>query len=102
MTHIKNIGLIEYGTTEQIYELNQLSRLPNYTIKKVLVHDMASVVSVQMHYPDAEIIFDKDQLLQDESIELVLVSAPKGDNVSFNSSSIVGEFLKVGKQVRIL
>ena len=49
------------------------------------------------HYPQAEIVGNLQDIISDESIDLVLVDAPKGAE-----PGIVKEVLDAGKHVRIL
>jgi predicted dehydrogenase len=76
MSSFKRIGLISSG--KQLQDAKRLSEL-------------------KAQYPDAEIISDTDEIMKDESIHLVFVSSPSGDNLD-----MAGQALSWGKHVRII
>ena len=49
------------------------------------------------HYPDAEFVQDKSAIINDGSIDLVIISSPDDEGMN-----IVTEALEAGKNVRIL
>lgn len=94
---INNTGLIECGVSDQIFHLDQTSHLNGYSITKAYVTDKTSAGIVQMKCPQAEIVADKTAILEDSSIDFILVLSPKADDMNF-----IGEALQAGKQVRIM
>ena len=93
----KNIGLIDCSSSGRNFQNTHLTNLTGYNIKKIMVSDYASTGIVQSQFPEVEIVLDKNDILNDGSIELVILSAPKEHEIS-----LVGEILQSGKQVRIL
>ena len=94
---INNTGLIECGVSDHIYQLNHTSQLNGYSITKAYVTDKTSAGIVQSQCPEVEIVNDKATILEDKTIDFILVLSPKADDMNF-----IGEALQAGKQVRII
>jgi predicted dehydrogenase len=94
---INNTGLIECGLSDQIIHLDHTSQLNGYSITKAYVSDKSSAGIIQMKCPQAEIVADKSAILEDKTIDFILVLSPKADDMNF-----IGEALQAGKQVRIM
>jgi predicted dehydrogenase len=94
---INNTGLIECGVSDQIFNLDHTSQLNGYSITKAYLKDKTSAGIVQMKCPKAEIVADKTAILEDKTIDFILVLSPKPDDMNF-----IGEALQAGKQVRIM
>ncbi|MEO5889069.1 MAG: Gfo/Idh/MocA family oxidoreductase [Ferruginibacter sp.] len=96
MNTIKNIGLIECGLQQPLY-ISPVSLLQGYEIKKVLSTEGANEDNIKSRYPLAEIVGNTRDILDDSSIDLVIVSGPSHEDMS-----LVGEALQAGKQIRII
>ncbi|KIC93480.1 hypothetical protein [Flavihumibacter solisilvae] len=96
-TTTKNIGLVAANATGHPLELPVSNAVNGYRLKKVFIQGDLSESLAKTHYPMAEIVGDLRDLIHDESIDLVLVEAPKGADLG-----IVKEVLDAGKHVRIL
>jgi hypothetical protein len=94
---IYNTGLIECGLSDQIFHLDHTSQLNGYSITKAYVTDKTSAGLVQIKCPQAEIVADKAAILEDTSIDFILVLSPQAADMTF-----IGEALQAGKQVRIM
>jgi predicted dehydrogenase len=94
---INNTGLIECGVSDHIFQLNHTSQLNGYSITKAYVTDKTSAGIVQSQCPEVEIVNDKATILEDKTIDFILVLSPKADDMNF-----IGEALQAGKQVRII
>lgn len=97
MNTIKNIGLINCGGIGQTLQLDSTNYLDGKSVKKVLMADKASADRVQLQYPEVEIVEDKNAILYDQAIDLVIVSSPKASDMN-----MVAEVLQAGKNVQIL
>ena len=97
MNTIKNIGLINCGGLGQILQLDPTNYSNSNSVKKVLMTDKAAAVRVQSQYPEVEIVQDTNSILQDQAIDLVIVSAPKASDMN-----MVAKVLQAGKSVQIL
>lgn len=96
MNKHKNIGLIVCGHISAPFQLSPASTEHGYALKKVLLTGKASGLDGQ-NFPGAEIVNDKALLLQDESLDLIIVSA-----ASNHCTDLIGEALQTGKPVRVL
>ena len=94
MAHVTNVGLIQCSDSAKPYHLDSKTESNNFHIKKVLAH--AGFASAAF-YPEAEFVHDKNEILHDSSIDLVIISSPGAEGMN-----IVTEALGAGKNVRIL
>lgn len=97
MSIARNIGLIECGVAGQNFQLEQMQDLNGYHLKKAFVLDNSTEGIFKSHYPQVEIVDNKKSILDDDTIELVVVSAPSATDMD-----IVSEFVHAGKHVRII
>ncbi|KYP16288.1 hypothetical protein [Flavihumibacter sp. CACIAM 22H1] len=66
-------------------------------IRKIYTADPAAANSIRQAFPDAELVFEGNELLEDQEISLVLVVPP----LPVQAPSI-GKMLASGKHVRIV
>jgi hypothetical protein len=97
MDTIKNVGLIECGTLHKPLYVSPVSILKGYTVKKVLSTDGTIDPNINNRYPGVEIVEHTKDILDDSTIDLVIVSDPAHEDMD-----IVGEVLQSGKQMRII
>jgi len=97
MNTIKYIGLIECGSLQKPLYISPASILQGYAVKKVLSPGGTSETNIKSRYPLAEVVASTRDILDDSSIDLVIVSDPSNEDMS-----MVGEALKAGKQIRII
>lgn len=60
------------------------------------VHSAATISAVLSQYPQAEIVSDKQEIMADEDISLVFVSAQGTEQ------DLLGEVVRSGKHVRVI
>ena len=96
MDSIINIGLIECGPQKPLY-ISPVSITKGYSVKKVLATDGSSEAAIKSRYPDAAIAENTRDILEDNSIGLVILSGASQDDMG-----MVGEALQAGKQIRII
>lgn len=97
MHTIKNIGIIECGTSGKNFHTNHSAHLNGFVVSKILVADTSAAQMVHKQYPNTELVFDKASILNDNTIDMVILSEPNETELF-----MVGEILQAGKQVRIL
>jgi predicted dehydrogenase len=97
MNAIKNIGVIECGTLQKPLFISPLSMTEGYSIKKILSTTDANEDNIKSRYPKAEIVDNTRAILDDHTIELVIVSGPSHEVMPY-----VGEAIEAGKQIRII
>lgn len=93
----KYIGLIDCSLPGQQFQMEEMQGLNGYHLKKAFVLDNSSEGIFKSHYPQVEIVDDKSSIINDNTIELVIVSAPSATDMD-----MVKEVMHAGKHVRIL
>lgn len=89
-----NVGLIECVGSATKYQLENETISHNYQIKKVFTKQNPYAPE---HYPDAQFVKHTSEILQDSSIDLVIIASPDNEGME-----LVSEALDAGKNVRIL
>ena len=97
MITTKNIGLIECGAAQKALYISPLSIKEGYSIKKVLSANNLTESKIKSKYPSAEIVDNTRSIMDDSSIDLVIVSRPSADDMG-----MLGEAIQAGKQIRII
>jgi predicted dehydrogenase len=97
MAEKRNAGLIECGPSTNPYEISSNSEFDGFHLKKVLVKQKITDRLAEEYYPQAEIVEDINSIINDKTIELVIVSEPGDADLN-----LVAEALEAGKQVRVL
>lgn len=93
---LTNVGLIECKQPVGSFNTDSLGNRNGFHLKKVLIPDVSPDVS-RKHYPHAEIVQDKRAIMEDSSIDLIVISgAAKSD------LDLVAEVLQTGKHVRLV
>jgi scyllo-inositol 2-dehydrogenase (NADP+) len=93
----KNVGLIECGNATIPSLSNDFSPSNGFRVTKILAKNIIADQYVREYYPNAELVADSGSIMNDASIELVIVSTPDS-----NDLTLVAEALGAGKQVRVL
>jgi predicted dehydrogenase len=96
MTKTINVGIISSGFGNEVFVAAESYSLEKFFLKKIFVADQAAT-DIAKAYPEAEIVSDVKSIVNDEAIELVIVSASGVKN-----SPAVEEALQAGKHVRII
>ncbi len=94
MATVMNVGLIECVGSATKYQLENETVSNNYQIKKVFTKQNPYATE---HYPDAQFVENSNEILQDDSIDLVIIASPDDEGME-----LVSEALGAGKNVRIL
>lgn len=96
-TTMKNVGVIEYGNASIPSLIQDMSLSNGYQIKKILATGKSTTRLAKDHYPDAELVNDSSSIIDDASIELVIIAG-----TSNNDLGLVAQAIGAGKQVRVL
>ncbi|HKH62815.1 MAG TPA: hypothetical protein VKA49_18360 [Flavitalea sp.] len=92
----KYAGLIECGDSITASWNESPSLFDGFELKKILFRQNKGKHN-QDYYPKAETVQDTYSILNDNSIELIILSAP-GEN----DLNLVAQAIEAGKQVRVL
>lgn len=98
MQTIKYAGLIECGDSITASWNESPNLFDGFELKKILFKQNKNIGKhSHEYYPKAETVQDTHSILNDNSIELVILSAP-GEN----DLNLVAQAIEAGKQVRVL
>lgn len=97
MNTFKNIGLIVGNQTGNTFQLSPISRMKGYTLKKVLITGDTPAATTGRQYPQAEIVQDKNSLMLDKNLDLIVITTPVNECID-----LLGEVMRTGKAVRIM
>jgi predicted dehydrogenase len=93
----KNIGLIECNSKGEISAITSNNNPDGYIVKKIMAPNKVSGEIAISQFPEAQLVDDINCIIEDSSIDLILVSKPKQSDMT-----MVGEAVKAGKNVRII
>ena len=96
MQEIKYAGLIECGGSITANWKESPSLFDGFELKKILFRQNTGRHSPD-YFPEAEMVQDTHAIINDESIELIILSAPGEDDLN-----LVAQAIDAGKQVRVL
>ena len=91
------VGVISCKGTDEVFFALGANKMEKFYLKKIFVRDNISEGAIRAKYPEAEIVNDVNNIMNDAAIELVIFSAP-----NVNNSRVVGDALQAGKHVRII
>ena len=94
MSTIIHVGLIGSAVLE---EALAAERSENFNLKKIFAGDKVTAGFAKTQYPQAEIVNDIQAILNNSSIELIILS-----EASSKDSQMVQHVMKAGKKVRII
>src|SRR5215212_11245668 len=81
-----NVGLIGYGMASSVFHAPVIQAVPGLLLKKVLER---SSDQSRKRYPSVEVVRDVDALLQDEEIDLVVISTPNASHFDLARQSLL-------------
>jgi predicted dehydrogenase len=96
MSTLKNVGLIECNPPTGDFQRSPFSNENGFHLKKVMLQH-ASPEIARMHYPKAEVVQHKAAIIDDATIELIVISGAAQQDMD-----LVAEALQTGKHVRIV
>src|SRR5688500_11611547 len=92
----KNIGVIECGKPGKSFAHHSMFQKQG-TVTKLYVINDAYVNTGMKNFPGAELVQDKSNLLEDHSLDLIIISGCEKQEVH-----LAAEVLNAGKQVQLL
>ncbi|WP_034256609.1 oxidoreductase [Adhaeribacter aquaticus] len=85
------VGIASYGMSGMVFHAPFISSNPKFKLRKIV---QRSGNTAQERYPDATIVRSYEELLQDESLELIIVNVPNSLHLSMTRQA-----LEAGKHV---
>lgn len=86
-----NTALLSYGMSGEIFHAPLLHEHTGFTLSTVVQRNSTKA---NIRYPDVKIVRDVDAVMQDETIELIIVNTPNGTHYPFATRA-----LEAGKHV---
>ena len=71
-----NVGLIGYGVGGQVFHAPVLTAIDGLILKKIRASKPAQVALANKRYPGAELVTDAGDIINDKTIDLVVITAP--------------------------
>lgn len=96
MDTLTNVGLIECKTPTGDFKSSPFNDHNGFHLKKVMVQHTSPEIA-RMHYPQAEVVQDKAAIINDATIELIVISG-----AAHQDMDLVAEVLQTGKHVRVV
>lgn len=96
METLTNVGLIECKTPTGDLNSSPFNSRNGFYLKKVMMQH-ASPEIARMHYPEAEVVQDKTAIIDDATIELIVISGAEQQDMD-----LVAEVVQTGKHVRMV
>ncbi len=69
-------ALAGFGSGGRIYNAPIISSLPGYSIQKILTSSRENIEAAQRDFPNAEVVQAYEAILQDDTIDLVIILLP--------------------------
>lgn len=91
-----NVALVGFGSGARIYNAPIISSVNGLEIKKILTSNPENIKAAKLDFPEASIVQDYKNILQDPNIDLVVVATP-----NHLHKEIAEEALKANKHVVI-
>lgn len=69
-------ALAGFGSGGRIYNAPVISSVPGYSIEKILTSSRKNIQAAQNAFPEAQVVQDYNDILQDNTIDLILILLP--------------------------
>ncbi|HTE01991.1 MAG TPA: Gfo/Idh/MocA family oxidoreductase [Mucilaginibacter sp.] len=89
MKKIINTAIIGFGFSGETFFAPFIDANPGFNLKKIYTTDPARIAKAKAIYPDTEIVNDADAIMNDESIELVLIGSPNTSHLSLSKQALL-------------
>jgi scyllo-inositol 2-dehydrogenase (NADP+) len=102
MKKIINTGIIGFGNSGQTFLAPFIAANPGFSLKKISTSDPVKAAKAKTVYPDTEIVNDADAIINDDSIELLLIGSPNTSHLSLTKQALLaGKHVVVEKPFTI-
>lgn len=89
MKKVLNTVIIGFGFSGETFFAPFISSNPNFNLKTIFTKDPTRVAKAKSLYPDAEIVDNTDQIMNDPDIDLVLVGTPNTSHLSLSKQALL-------------
>jgi predicted dehydrogenase len=102
MKKIINAAIIGFGNSGQTFLAPFIDANPGFDLKKISTSDPVKAAKAKSIYPNTEVVSDAEQIMNDESIELVLIGSPNTSHLSLTKAALLaGKHVVVEKPFTI-
>lgn len=91
-----NVGLLGYGMAGRIFHAPFIANVPGLALKKIRANRPESVALANQRYPEVEVVSSEEDILNDESIDLVVVATASPSHYKMAKAA-----LQAGKHVLV-
>lgn len=82
-------ALAGFGSGGRIYNAPIISSVPGYAIEKILTSSSENIQAAKKNFSEAKIVQDYDEILQDDTIDLVIISLPNHLHCSYAKNALL-------------
>ncbi|RFM25754.1 hypothetical protein [Deminuibacter soli] len=97
MKHFKNIARIEDDMAGNAFQVAGINSNNGYSLEKIWMANTSAGQNMQLKYPETEFVEHRHAIIEDDGIDLVLISKHSEHNLE-----ILGEAIRAGKHARIV
>lgn len=102
MKKIINTGVIGFGNAGQTFLAPFIDANPGFNLKKISTSDPAKADKAKTIYPNAEVVSQADDIINDADIELVVIGTPNTSHLSLTRQALLtGKHVLVEKPFTI-
>lgn len=84
-----NTAIIGFGFSGETFFAPFIDANPGFNLKKIYTTDPARIAKARSIYPDVEIVNDADAIMNDDSMELVLIGSPNTSHWSLSKQALL-------------
>ncbi|MCM1989139.1 Gfo/Idh/MocA family oxidoreductase [Oceanirhabdus seepicola] len=70
------VGIIGFGMSGRVFHAPLLESMKEYEINKIYTKNPEAIKLAEKEYPNARVVQDKNEIIKDEEIELVILAVP--------------------------
>ena len=89
MTKVLNTAIIGFGFSGETFFAPFIDSNPNFNLNKIYTTDPARVTKVKSLYPNVEIVDNTDNIMNDPTIDLVLVGTPNTSHLPLSKQALL-------------
>jgi len=89
MKKIINAGIIGFGNSGQTFLAPFIDANPGFNLKKISTSDPVKAEKARTVYPDAGVVNNADDIINDPGIELVLIGSPNTSHLGLTKQALL-------------
>ena len=89
MKKIINSAIIGFGNSGQTFLAPFIDANPGFNLKKISTSDPVKAAKAKAIYPNTEVVSNAEQIINDNSIELVLIGSPNTSHLSLTKAALL-------------